>query len=180
MELLHSNKWWSDGVELLKKGFSYSRGLELYHKGIRMVDDVWDSGKKEFLSWEEAQSKFNLAPTEAREWGEITNKLAEEWRGKLEEDSDITYPGKWLGLYEEGKEDPAFVVRCVSEFTPPCFQLHNLTLPIPTKCYTVGTYSRCIREWEHPEGQVEGFSMRLKLCTPIEALRRRERRREKR
>ena len=46
MELLHSNIWWSDGVELLKKGFSYSRGLELYRKGIRKVDDVWDSGKK--------------------------------------------------------------------------------------------------------------------------------------
>jgi hypothetical protein len=32
MELLHSNIWWSDGVELLKKRFSYSRGLELYPK----------------------------------------------------------------------------------------------------------------------------------------------------
>ena len=55
------------------------------------------------------------------------------------------------------------MVRCVSEFTPPCFQLHNLTLPIPTKCYTVGTYSRCLREWEHPEGEVEGFFHEVKI-----------------
>jgi hypothetical protein len=37
MELFHSNIWWSDGVELLKNGFTYPRGLELYRKGIRCV-----------------------------------------------------------------------------------------------------------------------------------------------
>jgi hypothetical protein len=74
-------------------------------------------------------------PTEASDWGGIINKLAEEWRGKLEEDSDSTYAGMWLGLYEEGKEDPAFVVRCVLEFTPSCFQPHNIILSIPAKCF---------------------------------------------
>jgi hypothetical protein len=56
--------------------------------------------------WEEAQSKFNLAPTEAREWGEITNKLAEEWRGKLEEDSDITYPVSGSGFTKKERRTP--------------------------------------------------------------------------
>ena len=135
--------------------------------------------KKKFYRGRKHKVNSTLLQPKLESGGEITNKLAEEWRGKLEEDSDVTYPGKWLGLYEEGKEDPALVVRCVSEFTPPCFQLHNLTLPIPTKCYTVGKYSRCLREWEHPEGEVKGFSMRLKLFTPIEALRLRVRKREK-
>ena len=163
MELLHSNIWWSDGVELLKKGFSYSKGLELYRQGIRNVDDVWDEGKKEFLLWEEAQSKFKFKTSDAGDWKGITNKLAEEWKKKLEEDTDATYPGMWLGLYVEGKEDPALVVRCGLEFTPPCFQLHNVSLPIPATCFTVGTYSRCLREWEHPEGEVEGHSHKVKV-----------------
>jgi hypothetical protein len=69
----------------------------------------------------------------------------------------------WLGLYEEGKEDPAFVVRCVSEFTLSCFQPYNITLFIPAKCFTVGTYSRCLREWEHPDGDVEGYFHEVKI-----------------
>lgn len=40
MELVHSNIWWSDGVELFNKGFTYSKGLNLYHKGIQCVDDI--------------------------------------------------------------------------------------------------------------------------------------------
>ena len=50
MKFLHSNIWWSDGVELLEEGFSYAKGYELYCKGIRKVDDVWDSEHKEFLT----------------------------------------------------------------------------------------------------------------------------------
>ena len=110
------------------------------------MDDVWDCGKNNFLPWVDAKSKFNLNPSEEWEWEEIIRMLAEEWREKLEEDSDITYPAKWLGLYEEGKEDPTVVIRCVANFTPPCLQLHNLILPTPTKCYTIGTYFRCLRE----------------------------------
>ena len=119
--------------------------------------------KKEFLPWEEAQSKFQLNPTDVGDWERITNKLSEEWRGKLEEDMDATYPGMWLSLYEEGKEDPTFVVRCGPEFTPPCLQLHKVTLPIPSNCFTVGTYSRCLREWEHSEGEIDGHFHKVKI-----------------
>jgi hypothetical protein len=62
--------------------------------------------KNNFYHGRKHKANLKLAPTEAREWGEITNKLAEEWRGKLEEDLDITYPGKWLRLYEEGMRTP--------------------------------------------------------------------------
>ena len=40
MELLHSNIWWSDGVALINDGFTYDQGLELYRKGIQVVEDV--------------------------------------------------------------------------------------------------------------------------------------------
>lgn len=43
IELLHSNIWWSDRVELLAKGFAYAKGLHLYRKGIPYVEDIWDS-----------------------------------------------------------------------------------------------------------------------------------------
>ena len=162
-ELFHSNIWWSDGVELLKDVFSYSRGLELYRKGIRRIDNVWDSNCKDFLTWEVAQHKFNLTAGESQELGEITNKLSEKWRRKLEEDSDITYPGMWLGLYVEGQEDHAFVVRYGTEFTPSILQFYHISLPISATCYTVGTYSRCLREWEHPIGEVEGYFYEVKV-----------------
>ena len=144
------------------------------------MDDVWDCGKNIFLPWVDAQSKFNLNPNDEREWEEIIRKLVEEWREKLEEDSDITYPGKWLSFYEEGKEDPAVVIRCVADFTPPCLQLHNLILPIPTKCYTIGTYSRCLREWEHPEGEVKGIFHEVKIIHINRGPKRKKKGRERR
>ena len=163
MELLYSNIWWSDGVELLKEGCSYSRGLELYRKGIRRVDDVWDSNRKDFLPWEVAQHKFKLIAGESQDWEDITNKLSVKWRGKLEEESDTTYSGMWLGLYVEGQEDPAFVVRCGPEFTPSSLQFYNISLLIPATCYTVGTYSRCLRKWMHPIGEFEGHFHEVKV-----------------
>lgn len=60
MELLHSNIWWSDGVELIGNGFTYSKGLELYCKGIHCVNDVWDSEQQIFLTWDRTKEEFNL------------------------------------------------------------------------------------------------------------------------
>jgi hypothetical protein len=42
-------------------------------------------------------------------------------------------------------------------------QWHNLTLPIPVQCFTVGTHSWCLREWEHPLGEMEGFFHKVKI-----------------
>ena len=55
------------------------------------------------------------------------------------------------------------MVRCVLEFTPSCLQLYNMSLAIPAKCYTVGTYSRCLREWEYPIGELEGYFHEVKV-----------------
>ena len=56
MEFLHSNVWWSDGVKLLKNGFTHAQGLNLYRKGIKCVGDIWDCGENKFLlgtsTWE--------------------------------------------------------------------------------------------------------------------------------
>ena len=48
MEVLNPNIWWTEGVELLNKGFAYHKGLNLYCKGIRNVDDIWDSNIQNF------------------------------------------------------------------------------------------------------------------------------------
>ena len=50
MKLLHSNIWWSDGMTLIKNGFTYGQGLEFYYKDIQYVDDVWDSVQRNFLT----------------------------------------------------------------------------------------------------------------------------------
>ena len=61
------------------------------------------------------------------------------------------------------EEDPALVIRCGEEITPECLQRKILTLPFPVQCYTVGTHSRCLREWERPQGELEGFFHKVKI-----------------
>ena len=50
-----------------------------------------------------------------------------------------------------------------AEFYFPFFQLDNLILPIPTKCYTIGTYFRYLIEWKHPEREIEGIFHEVKM-----------------
>ena len=91
MELLHSNIWWSDGVELINNGFEYARGLELYRKGIKCVDDTWDSEQRNFITWEEAKNKFGLTITDEGDWVMLTDKIGSKWRTLLEDDKDETF-----------------------------------------------------------------------------------------
>lgn len=37
MKLLHSNIWWSDGVDLLNKGFTYTKDLYISSKAFSML-----------------------------------------------------------------------------------------------------------------------------------------------
>lgn len=163
MELLHSNIWWSYGVDLLNKGIKHSKGLHLYRKGIRCVDDIWDSNQQEFLTWERAQEKLRLTSMEQGDWEELTNEISRQWRQLLEIDEDTTYAKQWLGSYVDKQEDLAIVFRCDTDFTPVCMQWHNLILPLPMQCLTIGTYSRCLREWKHPFWEMEGFFHQVKV-----------------
>ena len=163
LELLNSNIWWTEGVNLLNQGVSYLIMLEFYRKGIRLVDDIWDSSTQDFLPWEETKGKFNLDEGDEETWVDITCKIADQWCNLLESDEDTVFPGHWLGFYTQGEEDPAFVIRCDKDFTPDCFQRYKFTLPIPVQCYTVGTYSRCLRTWDRPLGEVEGFFHMVKV-----------------
>ena len=149
MELLHSNIWWSEGVKLLEKGIDYTRGLHLYRKDIRCVDDVWDSSEQEFLTWEKVQRKFKLTDLERGDWEEVTDEISRYWRHLLITEEDTTYAGQWVGLYVGMEEDPALVIRCGEEFTPECMQRKVLTLPLPVQCYMVGTHSRCLMARSH-------------------------------
>lgn len=94
MELLHFNIWWSGRVDLLNKGFTDSKGLYLYRKGIQCVDDIWDSNSRNFITWDSAQEKFKLLPMEEGDWKEVTDKNSGQWHNLLDEDSDTTHPGK--------------------------------------------------------------------------------------
>ena len=78
MELLHSNVWWFDIVELLKNGFTYPQGLNIYRKGIKCVGDIWDSGENDFFTLEQTREKFQLTYSEEGEWAELTNKICDK------------------------------------------------------------------------------------------------------
>lgn len=151
MELLHYNIWWLDKVELLNKGFTYSKALHLYRKGIQYVDDIWDNTQQNFLTQEKAQKKSSLINTELEDWEELINKISGQWRHLLDTDKDTA--GRY---YVNGEENPAFVFQCDSDFTPECLQWHNLMLPLPVQCFTVGTHSRYLRVRMPPWG-VEGL-----------------------
>ena len=81
----------------------------------------------------------------------------------MEEDSDTVYQGQWVGFYNEVEGDLALVIHCMNEFAPTCMQLHHLLLPIPVQCCTVGTYSRCHKEWKNPVGSIVGFFHKVKI-----------------
>lgn len=165
MELLHSNIWRSDGVELLNKGFTYSKDLHLYHKGIQCVDNIWDSNSRFFFTWESVQEKFKLSPMEEGDWKEVTDNRYPVNAATFLTKTRIytTLPGKWIGFYVDEEEDPAFVFCSDNDFAPPCMQWHNLKLPLLVQCYTVGTHSRCLREWEYPLGEMAGFFHEVKI-----------------
>ena len=150
-------------MELFNKGFAFTKDLHLYHKGIPCVDDIWDSTQQNFLNWERAQEKFNLMNTELGDWEELTVKISGQWHHLLDPDEDTTHPRQWLGFYVDGEKDQAFVFQYDTDFTPKCLQWHNLTLPLLVQCFTVGTHSCCLREWEHPLGEMAGFFHKMKI-----------------
>ena len=93
----------------------------------------------------------------------LVDKIADKWRCLLEDNEDTTYQGEWVGFYVDGEDDPALVLRCEVEYAPTCMQLHHLVMPLPVQCFTVGTHSRCLREWEKPEGELVGFFHEAKI-----------------
>lgn len=118
---------------------------------------MWDNEQHDFLTWEITQAKFNLTPMKVGDWAMIMDKIYGKWRHLLDEDSNTTSSGQWVGVYIDRGEYPTFVLNCVNEFAPSCMQLHHLSMSVPLQCFTVGTYSRCIREWESPVGYMVGF-----------------------
>ena len=51
---------------------------------------------------------------------DIICKIADQWCNFLETDEDATYLGHWLGFYNMGEENSAFVLRYNNDFTPAC------------------------------------------------------------
>lgn len=43
-----------------------------------------------------------------------------------------------------------------------CMQLRHLFMHLPMQCFTVGTHSRRLREWENPTRDMVGFFYEVK------------------
>ena len=129
MELLHSNIWWSDGVELINNGFEYARGLELYRKGIKCIDDTWDSEQRNFITWEEAKDKFGLTTTDEGDWVMLTDKIG-RWQGRnFPRGMDRTLCGRRgrsrLGSSMRGEICTGMYAIAKSHLTSPCAMFHG-------------------------------------------------------
>ena len=127
--------------------FTYAKGLDLLYKNIQFVSDIWDSEQQNILTWNRVQKKFNLTSTEACDWEELMNKISGQWHHLLDTNwTPPTRPLDWVLVDDE--EDLVFIVQCIIDFAQPCMKLHQLFLQLPAQCFTVGTHSQCLREWE--------------------------------
>lgn len=48
----------------------------------------------------------------------------------LEDDTNITHPCQWVGLYKDGEEDPMFILQSTGDISPSCMHHRNLTLAL--------------------------------------------------
>lgn len=162
IELIHANIWWS-GLNLIKEDFSFEKAYELYRKGIRCVDDIWDSEGQAWTAWEDAKGKFHMRDEDQGDWNKLTSKISSKWSHILGQYPEFTAIGQWLGFYKVGEEDPCFVMKCSKEMNPSGRILHHLSLPLSGECYTVGKYSRCLNVWRNPSGDFSGFFHHVKI-----------------
>lgn len=63
------------GLTLIDNGFSMAWAQELYLKDIHCVKDIWDNKHHTFISWDDAQSKFQLTQTDAEDWATLTFEI---------------------------------------------------------------------------------------------------------
>ena len=111
-------------------------------------------------------------PTEAGDWTMITDKISRQWRHLMDVHSDTTHLGQWIGLYIDRGEDLALALQCVTEFSPPCMQLHHLSMPLPVQCFTVGTHYQCLlREKENLIKDMIGFLHEMKCIHTTKGLK---------
>ena len=110
-----------------------------------------------------ANNKLNLTQTELGDWILITSKLSDKWRHLLDEDKDTTHPCQWIRLYVWEEEDHVFVVQIANEFFLLNDNYKGYLFSLRAQYFTVGTYSRCINEWEKPSGTMEGCFHEVKI-----------------
>lgn len=145
------------------QGFSYAKGLNMYHKGIQCMDDVWDSENRDFLTRNKVQETFKFTPTKLEDWAMLISKLLERWRPMLGNDSDTTYAGEWVGYYIVGEEDPTFVLQCTRVFTPMFLHLQHLIMPLTYQCSMVGSQSQCLNEWKKPSKEMDTLCHEVRI-----------------
>ena len=68
---------------------------------------------------------------DAEDWATFTSKIIDQWWHLLEDNTNITHPCQWVGLYSNGEEDLVFVLQWSTQLTPSYLHQHHLTLPLP-------------------------------------------------
>lgn len=160
--------WWTWDIHLFEPVFSIDRAKELYLKGLRLVDDIWDMELYDFIPWQVAQDRFGLRDGEEEAWNLITRTIMNKWHNILENNWETLRPGTWVGLFSDHQLDPVLVCKTGDSFDPRCMVKTRVDLPIPTPCFRVGPQSRCIHEWTKPVGELRGSFMKCASLEPLE------------
>lgn len=74
-DVLGSSVWWASDIHIIGPSFSFSQAKDLYKKGFRVVDDIWDVEHDDFITWQEAQEKFGPQDNGKDSWNIITGPI---------------------------------------------------------------------------------------------------------
>ena len=125
--ILSPTRWWDwftltfDGQQALNpliKVLPTLGPMNCITKGIQYVDDILDIENHTFISWNKAQTKFNLIVLDTDDWTLLTSKIINLWKHRLEDDSFVTHLEQWVGFYIEVTNDLVYVLYCLTKFTP--------------------------------------------------------------
>ena len=94
-------------MSMVKSNFPYERAKEIHWRGLKKSEDIWDCYMRDFDSWEVAMQRFDFSLTDEDEWCIGTGRVMHVWHMILEEVSNLTRPGVWVGFFNEHNVDPS-------------------------------------------------------------------------
>jgi hypothetical protein len=120
-DILQLNLWWREEYQGLHFGIIMSRAYILNKNGLRYFRDIWDPGRYDFLTWEDAKEKFSLEEVHRDFWIKLTEYYGPFRERMLNQQNALLTSQEWVGLYRNTEDAlPEWVVCAgyLKEFSP--------------------------------------------------------------
>ena len=120
-DILQLNLWWRKEHQGLHFGIIMSRAYILNKNGLRYFRDIWDPGRYDFLTWEDAKERFSLEEVHRDFWIKLTEYYGPFRERMLNQQNALLTSQEWVGLYRNTEDAlPEWVVCAgyLKEFSP--------------------------------------------------------------